>query len=415
MTTNRSTITPVTIAEQLLQLTKANFDTSSPQNDPLAQYNAKIRVQDLCDQLLQSVLGRLEYTILLAESCQESSALGFVTTLGVPDIIGDETMTVTQLSEASGADPRFLSTAMSCLTKHRYFEEVGGFGTDVYRNNDSSDILREGHSDSVKDAVGLICDEGFKATSYLLEASKAPSTGGKRVPAVNLAFGFDKSVFEWMSDNAWRGRRMGKAMQQLHRMANGNVISDYPWNQLVSPIVDIGGGIGSLELALLKQEENAALKFTIFDIPKTIEDAKKTWMTQPDAASSRVSFTPGNFLATSLDQSRIPCGQPTYLIRHVLHDWTDDQVLTILTNVRQAMVASPGPDPNAKLIVCEMLLRDSSSRFVRTTSMQLMALNNGVTRTEAQMVKLVEKSGFKISRIHHMRAVDSIIEAILGN
>ncbi|GLB43619.1 putative O-methyltransferase [Lyophyllum shimeji] len=414
MSTSQSAVTPVTIAEQILQLTKAHFDPSNATDDPFALYDAKIRMQDLCDQLLQSALGRLEYTILLAESCQESSALGFISSLGVADIIGDETKTVAELSEASGADSRFLSIAMSCLTRHNYFEEAGGFGTQVYRNNKLSDILREDHPESVKDAVGFICDEGFKATSYLLEASKAPSNGGKRVSAVQLAYGFDKSVFEWMSDNEWRGRRMGKAMQQLHRMANGNVLADYPWNKLISPIIDIGGGIGSLELALLKDEQNAELRFTIFDIPKTIENAKKTWMAQPEPASSRVSFTPGDFLASDLDETRIPRGQPTYLIRHVLHDWTDDQVLNILRNVRQAMCAAPGPDPNAKLILCEMLLRDSSARFMRTTSMQLLALNNGVTRTEAEMVKLVEMSGFNISRIHHMRAADSIIEAELS-
>ncbi|KAG5643503.1 hypothetical protein DXG03_000744 [Asterophora parasitica] len=333
---------PVYIAEQILQLTKANFDASNPQDDLLALYNAKIQLQGLCDNLLQNALGGLEYTILLAESCQESSALGFVNSLGVSDIIGDGKTTVEELGKASGADPRFLGIALSCLTKHNYFEEVGGFGTQVYKNNELSSLLREGHPQSVKDAVGFICDEGFKATSYLLEAAKPASSEEKRLPAVNLAFGFDKSVFEWMSDQEWRGRRMGKAMQQLHRMANGNVVTDYAWNQLVSPVVDVGGGIGSLELAVLKEEQNAALRFTIFDIPKTIENAKKTWAVQPETASSRVSFVPGNFLAPSLDETYIPRGQPTYLIRHVLHDWTDEQVISILRNVRAAMVASPG-------------------------------------------------------------------------
>ena len=69
------------------------------------------------------------------------------------------------------------------------------------------------------------CDEGFKATSYLLEASKSPLDGAAKFPAVNLAFGFDSTVFEWMADQPWREHRMGRAMQQLHRMANGNVIT----------------------------------------------------------------------------------------------------------------------------------------------------------------------------------------------
>jgi hypothetical protein len=69
MATHQPIVTPVFIAEQILQLTKANFDISSPQDDSLALYNAKIRMQDLCDQLLQTVLGRLGYTILLAGEC----------------------------------------------------------------------------------------------------------------------------------------------------------------------------------------------------------------------------------------------------------------------------------------------------------------------------------------------------------
>ncbi|RDB19401.1 O-methyltransferase SfmM3 [Hypsizygus marmoreus] len=420
------TPTPVYIAEEILRLTQSAFappstDPAGAHVDPLALYDAKIRMQDLCDTLLQSVLGRLEYTVLLAESCQESSALGFVTTLGIADIIGDGTASVDELSDKSGADAQFLSIAMSCLSKHGYFEEVGGFGTKIYRNNALSEILREGHPESVKDAVGFVCDEGFKATSYLSEASKPVTEGEKRLPAVNIAFGFKKSVFEWMSDQEWRGRRMGKAMQQLHRMANGNVVSDYPWTDLASPVVDVGGGIGSLEIALLKHEEaggaNTELRFNIFDIPRTIKNARKTWMMQPAGAAARVSFTTGNFLAPSLNKTSLPRGQPTYLIRHVLHDWTDDQVMQILGNVRQAMLAPPSTPNTAKvagkpkLVLCEMLLRASSARFVRTTSMQLLALNNGFTRTETEMVRLVEKSGFAVDRVHHMRAVDSIIEA----
>jgi hypothetical protein len=76
------------------------------------------------------------------------------------------------------------------------------------------------------------------------------------------------------------------------------------------------------------------------------------------------------------------------------------------------MLANVGTEISPKLLLCEMLLRGTSPRFVRTTSMQLLALNNGVTRTETEMVTLVEKSGFRVKQIHQMRAVDSIVEAI---
>lgn len=139
----------------------------------------------------------------------------------------------------------------------------------------------------------------------------------------------------------------------------------------------------------------------------------QVWASQPAGAQARVSFVAGDFLAPTVEETGIPRAQPTYLIRHVLHDWTDEQVVSILQNVRAAMLAGrAGGGPAPKLLVCEMLLQANSSRFVHLTSMQLLALNNGATRTEAEMVALVKRAGFSIVNVHAMRAVDSIIEAV---
>ena len=75
------------------------------------------------------------------------------------------------------------------------------------------------------------------------------------------------------------------------------------------------------------------------------------------------------------------------------------------------LASKPDGSDTPTLLLCEMLLRPTSSRFVRTTSMQLLALNNGVTRTEGDMIKLVRAAGFQVRKVHEMRAVDSIIEA----
>ena len=76
------------------------------------------------------------------------------------------------------------------------------------------------------------CDEGLKSSSYLLEAAKASihdieSKSASSPSAASLAFGYQGSFFEWASaaEEAWRTKRLGKAMQQLHRTANGNVIT----------------------------------------------------------------------------------------------------------------------------------------------------------------------------------------------
>ncbi|KAF7346966.1 S-adenosyl-L-methionine-dependent methyltransferase [Mycena venus] len=405
----------VAVAEHLLALVKAR---SVSQANSTEFYDKGIEVQATCDRLLRAVMGPLEYTALMAESCQESQALHFVTSLDIADIIGDGSLSVAEISEKTGVDTQFLGVVMNCMSGRGYFEQASG----RYSNNALSAVLREGHPSSMKSAVGFVCDEGYNAASRLIDVAKRRGMAGaevgdkSRITGTNLAFGFDCSVFEWMAQpqQAWRGERLGRAMKQLHGMANSNVPIDYAWSALASPIVDCGGGIGALEMAILKEEKNLGLEFTIFDIPKTVENAKQAWSALPPQSSSRVSFAPGNFLAPTLTETGLPLGQPTYLIRHVLHDWTDAEVLCILRNVRAAMLASATRAPEQKLLVCEMLLRPDSSRFVRTTSMQLLALNNGVTRTLAAMRALIEQAGFVVREVHHMRAVDSIIEAVIA-
>lgn len=50
------------------------------------------------------------------------------------------------------------------------------------------------------------------------------------------------------------------------------------------------------------------------------------------------------------------------------------------------------PSETPKLVVVEMMLTETSSRFTRTTSLQLLSLNGGITRTESKF-RLVDGSG----------------------
>jgi len=120
-------------------------------------------------------------------------------------------------------------------------------------------------------------------------------------------------------------------------------------------------------------------------------------------------------MASTLAESKLPQGKPTYVIRHVLHDWDDAQAVSILRIVRQAMLSSPSSstEPLPRLIVVEMQIQPTSSRFVRALSMNTLALNNGITRTQEEMERLVTDAGFKVEQVTHMRALDSVIEAVV--
>jgi len=143
-------------------------------------------------------------------------------------------------------------------------------------------------------------DDGAKAAVHLLDAARQTGETKKRT-AANIAFNYSETLFEWMASlgNEWRGERAGRAMVQLHEMANGGIGEgksrtdsvqwcrdlhesvDFPWHGLKCPIIDIGGGIGSFESAILLVPQNKDLNFMIFDIEKTVEHAKKVFFSLP--------------------------------------------------------------------------------------------------------------------------------------
>jgi hypothetical protein len=180
-------------------------------------------------------------------------------------------------------------------------------------------------------------------------------------------------------------------------------------------------------MSILADERNSHLKFVLFDIPETIENARmvmafcyhlqsspdsrsyspQVWSSQPAKLSSQISFVGGNFMASSLIASNIPQGEPTYIIRHALHNWTDDEVVRILSTVRQAM------PKNSRLLLVEMLLRPDSSRFVRALGVLLVALTNGLTRTQEAMEVLISLAGFRVDKVERTGAVDSVFEVVI--
>lgn len=122
---------PIDLVNQLQKLVVSTYTEVS---DPFQLYKAKHSISDLCLALTRAVQGREEYTALLAgtidimeshvsiliirclvESCQESSALHLVTSLGVADLIAaspEGQLSLKELSSKTNAAENYLSMFM---------------------------------------------------------------------------------------------------------------------------------------------------------------------------------------------------------------------------------------------------------------------------------------------------------------
>jgi hypothetical protein len=103
-----------------------------------------------------------------------------------------------------------------------------------------------------------------------------------------------------------------------------SIVSAYDWGAL-GHVVDVGGGDGTLMIALLN--EYPTLNGTVVDLPATAEVARK--MIDAAGLSDRANAVAGDLLG------ELPDGEG-YLLSSVLHEWSDDDACAILRNCARA-------------------------------------------------------------------------------
>jgi hypothetical protein len=105
--------------------------------------------------------------------------------------------------------------------------------------------------------------------------------------------------------------------------------------------------------------------------------------------------------------SSVPAGADAYIMKHIIHDWPDDACVKILKACRQ------GVNPGGKLLVVDCVIQPgndfSPAKFL---DLQMLIFPSGRERTEPEFRKLLEASGWKLSRIIPTAAGDSIIEGV---
>jgi hypothetical protein len=117
--------------------------------------------------------------------------------------------------------------------------------------------------------------------------------------------------------------------------------------------------------------------------------------------SDRVTIEAGDFFAT------VPAGGDAYVLSHVIHDWNEDQCLTILGNVRKAM------KPASRLLIVEMVLPPGEAPHPgKMLDIVMLVLPGGQERTEAEYRTLLDKAGLRLSRVVPTSSAVSVVEVL---
>ena len=163
----------------------------------------------------------------------------------------------------------------------------------------------------------------------------------------------------------------------------------------VERVVDVGGASGALLVPIL--EANPGLKATLFDLPNIIDGEALSNI--PDQIRSRLEKVGGDFFES------VPPAD-LYLLKWILHDWNDEQCVTILRNCRKAI------SPGGRVAIFELIMwAPEEGDLAPLMDLNMLVMMAGRDRTLIEYSDLLAEAGFGEVAITSTETPMSVITA----
>jgi hypothetical protein len=293
-------------------------------------------------------------------------ALAIAADLRIADALAAGPRSVTELADETGASADSLHRILRALASDGVFAELS---PGVFGNTEASELLRVAATRAFAHLYGGV----WHRAAGELDA-------GTGTVAFERAFGSD--FWTWLAAHPEERAAFDRAtVDGLERRVERLAALDWRGDETV---VDVGGGSGSLLVALL--DRHTRLRGIVFDLPETVRDTS--------SLGDRIEFVAGSFFES------VPRGD-VYVLSTVLHNWPDEQAAAILGTIRGA-----APD-HARLLVIDAVIPPGNEPDGRHWFALLgVSLFGSRERDEAQWLALFEGTGFELLRIR-----DGLIEA----
>ncbi|MEO5997638.1 MAG: methyltransferase [Chitinophagaceae bacterium] len=315
-----------------------------------------------------------------------SRAIGVTAELCIADLLKDAPKTAEELAKQTNVHARSLYRLLRVCASISVFSEDS-------ENRFSLTPLAE---PLLSDAPGSLRAYAAMITSDWVypawaELSYTVKTGK---PAFEKVFGMH--VFEYFERDKTAAKLFDDAMTSLTAFGCAAVVNAYDFSS-ISKLVDVGGGKGLLLASIFAKYPN--LKGVLFDTPTVVSGAET--LLAEHGVRDRCETVGGNFFES------VPGGGDAYILKTVIHDWNDEECITILKNCRKAV------REGGKVLIVEELMREGNEpSMVKFVDLLMMVVASGCERTEREYRRLFDEAGFKLSRIVSTMSPFSIIEGI---
>jgi hypothetical protein len=312
------------------------------------------------------------------------AALRVAVRVGVADHLAGGALPVERLAALGGVQADHLKRVLRFLATRGVFreDEDGAFQLTT-----AAGLLRSDSPLAMASVVLLLTDE-----LYWLPAGRLEDTVRKGSTVFEEIFG--APLFEFLAGDEERGRIFHTALDDLSATEHGGVVASYGFPE-TGTVVDVGGGRGGLLHEALTK--NPGLRGVLLDHESVVASHRL----EDPAIAGRWQTVAGDFFTD------MPSGGDVYLLKRILHDWSDSDAVRLLLACRKAMsgqgrilvidtVVPPGNDPDPS----------------KLSDLAMMVVFDGKERTKEELASLFTQAGLKLNRIIPTPGTLSIVEAV---
>ncbi|MEA2043227.1 MAG: methyltransferase [Bacteroidota bacterium] len=298
--------------------------------------------------------------------------------LDIPQLLNKAPMSLKLLAKNSSTDKNALYRLLRLAKSMGIVEE----SINTYKLTDYGKALLPDNPYSIQAVIIWI----FEWKRKVWDNSLYSIQSGK--PAFDKVYG--KPLFDFLKENPKAQKLFNEVMLQRTALNAKRIVESFDFKPFKS-IADIGGGKGKLLQEIFKK--NPTIKATLFDSKSNIDELLKTELSE----LKDIKLSAGNFFES------IPKSIDLYIMKEVLHDWTDDECTLILKNCSEAM------HQKSRLLIIEQLIDESKPETI-LPDLSMLLTTGGQERTKKEYENLLNYTGLIVNKIYDAGGLLKLIE-----
>ncbi|HEX3693156.1 MAG TPA: methyltransferase [Solirubrobacteraceae bacterium] len=339
-----------------------------------AVLSVRSRVQALADRLVPAEAALWDF----AAGMQRTKLAGALVSSGIADALAERPRGADELARELSLSQDVTRRVLGAAAASRLVRLDRGGRARLARLGAP---LARSHPSSV---AAWVAYQAAPANAAAHAELAAQLSGGAEPSGHRRAFG--NSVWEYFAEHPEEGARFGEAMRALTAIDLGALARAYPWPRQ-GTVCDVAGGIGTLLAAILRRRSD--LQGVLVDAPEVLAEAGP--FLRSAGVAERVQCRAGDLFG------EIDATAEVYVLKWILHDWSDERCLSILGKVRAAMRRG------ARLVAIDQHLEPDRPSPV-TSMVDLLMLvecEGGRERSPEQVRALMAECGLEPGRVRH--------------